>query len=389
VIPYTDFLYFGVSLYALVPGVILGLFQRFWRTWVVIATVIMLAVQYLGLGGEVPWPINGLVLVVGYAVLQWLVAVLFLSLRRHNAGRLSFYAAILLGLLPLLAAKYSSLAGLEYPLVFAGLSYVTFRSLDVLIGIQDRVIVQLDAVRYLTFVLFFPTISSGPIDRYRRFSEDWEHKRSREQVLLDLDRGIHRVFTGFLYKFILAALIKQHWMDPVAQTAGLLPVASYMYAYTFYLFFDFAGYSAFAVGFSHLLGIHTPENFDRPFQSRDIRDFWNRWHVSLSFWFRDHIYNRFIFAALKGKWFSSSQAASSVGYLLTMGLMGLWHGTTANYLVYGLYHGVLLASTATYDRVYKGNRLLNSPRRGWRILSIALTFHFVAFGLLIFSGRLF
>jgi membrane protein involved in D-alanine export len=389
VIPYTDFLYFGISLYALVPGAILGFLRGFWRTWVVIATVIMLVVQYLGLGGDISWPINGLVLVVGYAVLQWLVAVLFLALRRGKSGRLHFFAAILLGLLPLLSAKYAALAGLEYPLVFIGLSYVTFRSLDVLIGIQDRVITQLDLVRYLVFVLFFPTISSGPIDRYRRFSDDWDRSRSREQVLLDLDGGIHRVFTGFLYKFILAALIKQHWMDPVAQTPGLFAIASYMYAYTFYLFFDFAGYSAFAVGFSHLLGIHTPENFNRPFQARDIRDFWNRWHLSLSFWFRDHIYNRFIFAALKGKWFGSSQTASSVGYLLTMGLMGLWHGTAPNYLVYGLYHGVLLAATASYDRANKGNRLLNSPGWGWRLLSIALTFHLVALGLLIFSGRLF
>jgi membrane protein involved in D-alanine export len=389
VIPYTDFLYFGISLYALVPGVILALLGRFWRAWAVIATVLMLTVQYLGLGGDIPWPINGFVLVVSYAVLQWLVAVLFLALRRRNAGRLWFYAAILLGLLPLLSAKFASLAGIEYPLVFVGLSYVTFRSLDVLIGIQDRVITRLDLVRYLVFVLFFPTISSGPIDRYRRFSEDWDSKRSREQALLDLDGGIHRIFTGFLYKFILAALIKQYWMDPAGQTAGLLPVTSYMYAYTFYLFFDFAGYSAFAVGFSHLLGIHTPENFDRPFQSRDIRDFWNRWHMSLSFWFRDHIYNRFIFAAIKGKWFSSSQQASSVGYLITMGLMGLWHGTAPNYLVYGLYHGVLLAATAAFDRAHKGNRLLNSSGWGWRILSIALTFHLIAIGLLIFSGRLF
>jgi membrane protein involved in D-alanine export len=96
--------------------------------------------------------------------------------------------------------------------------------------------------------------------------------------------------------------------------------------------------------------------------------------MSLSFWFRDHIYNRFIFAAIKGKWFSSSQRASTVGYLLTMGLMGLWHGTAPNYLVYGLYHGVLLAATAAYDRAHKGNRLLNSPGWGWRFLSIALTF---------------
>lgn len=388
-IPYTDFLYFGIALYALVPGAVLGLLGRFMRGWIVLATIFMLAVQYLGLSDDTPWPMNGLVLVIVFAVAQWVLAVLFLELRRRAANRMYFNAAIALGTLPLLLARAAAPAGIEYPIVFVGLSYVTFRSLDVLIGIQDRVITRLEPLRYLAFVLFFPTISSGPIDRFRRFSEDWDHQRSREQTLLDLDTGIHRIFTGFLYKFILAALIKQHWMDPLAHTAGLLPVASYMYAYTFYLFFDFAGYSAFAVGFSHLLGIHTPENFDRPFQSRDIRDFWNRWHMSLSFWFRDHVYNRFIFAALKGKWFVSSQQASSVGYLITMGLMGLWHGTAPNFLVYGLYHGGLLAATAAYDRSHKGNRLLNSPAWGWRLLSIALTFHLVAFGLLIFSGRLF
>lgn len=388
-IPYTDFLYFGISLYALVPAVIVGLLRRFWRTWATIATLFMLAVQYLGVASGSGAPGSGLVLVLGYALTQWLVAALFLAVRRGGASRPLFYAAIFLGLLPLMAARSASLARVEYPLVFVGLSYVTFRSLDVLIGIQDGVIKHLDPIRYLVFLLFFPAVSSGPIDRYRRFSEDWEGSRGPEQVLLDIDGGVHRIFTGFLYKFVLAALIKQHWLDPAAAAAGILPVASYMYAYTLYLFFDFAGYSAFAVGFSYLLGIRTPENFDRPFLSRDIRDFWNRWHMSLSSWFRDHIYNRFIFAALKGKWFRSSQVASSAGYLLTMGLMGLWHGTSPNYLVYGLYHGVLLAATAAFDRAHRGNRLLNDPNWPWRTASIVLTFHLIALGLLIFSGRLF
>jgi membrane protein involved in D-alanine export len=389
VIPYTDFLYFGVSLYALAPAVVLGLLRRYWRTWAVIATAAMIVIQYIGITEDNAWHLNGLILVICYAVVQWLVAAVFLAVRRRGASRSWFYGSIFLGLLPLFAAKYASLTGLEYPLVFVGLSYVTFRSLDVLVGIHDGVIARLDPIRYFIFLLFFPTISSGPIDRYRRFSEDWNRSRSLDQVLLDIDGGIHRIFTGFLYKFILAALIKQHWMDPVAQIQGVFPDISYMYAYTFYLFFDFAGYSAFAVGFSYLLGIRTPENFDRPFLSRDIREFWNRWHMSLSFWFRDHIYNRFIFAALKGRWFRSNQHASTVGYLLTMGLMGLWHGTSAHFLVYGFYHGVLLAATATFDRAHRGNRFLNDPRLPWRISSSLLTFHLVALGLLIFSGHLF
>jgi membrane protein involved in D-alanine export len=389
VIPYTNFLYFGISLYALLPAVVFRLLKRFWRPWIVISTIFMLVVQYLGISQNVNWPINSLVLVLGYAISQWLVASGWLWLRRRGAHRVEFYAAILLGLLPLLAAKYAGIAGIEYPLVFVGLSYVTFRCLDVLIGIQDGAIQQIDPIRYLTFVLFFPAISSGPIDRYRRFSNDWQSERSTPEVLSDFDAGLHRIFTGFLYKFVLAALIKQYWMDPTAQQGGFLPVASYMYAYTLFLFFDFAGYSAFAIGFSYILGIRTPENFDRPFISRDIREFWNRWHMSLSFWFRDHIYNRFIFSALKGRWFRSPQLASSLGYLLTMGLMGLWHGTALHFLVYGLYHGILLAATSTLDRRFKNNRLLNSPDLSWRLPSILLTFHLVAFGLLIFSGRLF
>ena len=109
---------------------------------------------------------------------------------------------------------------------------------------------------------------------------------------------------------------------------NLLHIGSYMYAYTFYLFFDFAGYSAFAVGLSYLFGIHTPENFNRPFLSRDIRDFWNCWHMSLSFWFRDHIYNRFVFTALKNKWFKSCYTAVVCGIYYNDGIDGTlaWHG---------------------------------------------------------------
>ena len=107
--------------------------------------------------------------------------------------------------------------------------------------------------------------------------------------------------TGFLYKFILAALIKQYWLDVAVTGNDFFSILSYMYAYSLYLFFDFAGYSAFAIGFSYLFGIHTPENFNRPFLAHNIRDFWDRWHISLSEWFRDHVYSRFVFAAIKGQ----------------------------------------------------------------------------------------
>ncbi|MFN8411484.1 MAG: D-alanyl-lipoteichoic acid biosynthesis protein DltB [Anaerolineales bacterium] len=387
--PYTTFLYFGISLYVLIPALIAGFFKRFWKVWLVLATVVMLVIQYSDINHEQQSVIPSILLVFGYAVLQWLIAVLFLQVRKRGVNRIALYLAIGLSILPLVIEKVLAVFETKSIFVFLGISYITFRSVDVLLGVQDNLIKKIDPLQYFTFLLFFPTISSGPIDRYRRFAQDWDRERTKDEVVQDIDGGIHRIFTGFLYKFIIAALIKQYWLDIAGAGEGLISTISYMYAYILYLFFDFAGYSAFAIGFSYLFGIHTPENFNLPFLSRDIRDFWNRWHMSLSFWFRDHIYNRFTFAALKGKWFKDSQTASYLGFMLTMGLMGLWHGLALHYIVYGLYHGALLVSTNWLDKKYKGNRLLNDTGFFWRALSIVITFHLVAFGLLIFSGRLF
>ena len=389
-IPYTSFLYFGISLYVIIPALIAGLFKRVWRIWLVIATAVMLIIQYFTTQKILPdFPVNEILLVIAYAVYQWLLAIIFLAIRKRGKSQPTFYLAVFLSLLPLLGAKFVPLFQPGYQIFFLGLSYVSFRSLDVIIGIHDEMIQSVPPIQYLTYLLLFTTISSGPIDRFRRFNEDWKRERTRDEFLLDLDGGIHRIFTGFLYKFILAALIKQYWLDPMSQGTNILHIASYMYAYTFYLFFDFAGYSAFAIGFSYIFGIHTPENFNRPFLARDIRDFWNRWHMTLSFWFRDHIYNRFVFTALKNKWFKNRYTASYIGYIITMGLMGVWHGTTLNYIVYGLYHGILLALTDWLNRRYKGNRLLNDKGFGWQAASIFITFHLIAFSFLIFSGRLF
>ena len=229
-------------------------------------------------------------------------------------------------------------------------------------------------------------VSSGPIDRFRRFSQDWQRTRTRSEFLNDLDHAVERLFRGFFYKFIIAALLRTYWLDHVAWGGGF-KVISYMYAYTFYLFFDFAGYSAFAISVSYLLGIRSPENFNLPFLSENIRDFWNRWHISLSFWFRDHIYMRFLLAAAKGKWFANKHTASYVGLFLTFGIMGIWHGPEWYYILYGIYHATILCF---YDAFARWNKTRNWLTGGlkWKIVNILLTFHFVAFGLLLFSGRL-
>jgi membrane protein involved in D-alanine export len=281
----------------------------------------------------------------------------------------------------------SRLLGTQTGFGFLGISYVTFRSLDVTISIHDRLIRQLSPGAYVAYLLFFPSISAGPIDRYRRFVDDWLHSRTRPEFLHDLDGAVQRIFTGFLYKFILAELIRRYWMEPVANMPGLLGGISYMYAYSLYLFFDFAGYSAFAIGVGYLFGVHTPENFRRPFLARDIRDFWNRWHISLSWWLRDHVYMRFAMAATRGRWFGDRYIPSYMGFFLSMGLMGLWHGIEAQYIVYGLYHAALLTSHDLFSRWNKQHRLWGDSF-AWQAAGVFVTAQFVCFGFLIFSGHL-
>ena len=270
---------------------------------------------------------------------------------------------------------------------FLGISYVTFRALDVVIGLRDGLIRSLSPFLLFSYLFFFPAISAGPIDRYRRFGADWQRQRTRAEFIQDLDGAVHRIFRGFLYSFIIAVLIRRYWLDPAAAGTGVLNTVSYMYAYSAYLFFDFAGYSAFAIGISYLFGIHTPENFNRPFLASSIRDFWNRWHMTLSFWFRDHVYMRFVLAATKGHWFKDRYLASYLGLLLTFGLMGVWHGLALHFIVYGLYHAALLIGYEIFERWNKQRRLWGEGLL-WRGLGVVLTVNAVCFGLLLFSGYL-
>ena len=404
-IPYADFLYFGILLYLILPTLLIRRFVGFSRAWVLLSTAAMLLVQYGSVAHLLPMAAPGGVssiggpaasgrlfelrevwIVLACGLFLWTVAQVFLFLRTRTSWYWPFPAALLLSLLPLIAARFLPLAIPGSQLGYLGVSYVTFRGLDVIFGIRDRLIVSLPAGQFLAFLFFFPTISSGPIDRYQRFSGEWNRRHSPAEFWTDLDGAVHRIFTGFLYKFILAALIKTYWIDRLA-AGGLLNTVSYMYGYSFYLYFDFAGYSAFAVGISYLLGIHTPENFNRPFLARNIRDFWNRWHMTLSTWMRDHVYMRFALAAAKGRWFASKYTSSYIGFLLAFGLMGLWHGIEPYYLLYGVYHGGLLVGHDLFTRWNKRRRMWGDGPL-WRAAGTLVTFHLVCLGFLLFSGRI-
>ncbi len=384
--PYENFAFFALLLYVVVPTLILGLLGRAGWRWALVATCVILAVQFqrrLTLFSD--FALREIWIVLGFAA--WQLATVRVLAVPSVRNRWAFYAAIAASLFPLAAAKLAPLLMPGSQFGFLGISYVTFRALDVVFCLRDKVIALPPTLDFLAFLFFFPTISSGPIDRYRRFTADWRKRRTRAEFLLDLNHAVHRLFRGFFYKFIVAALIKQYWLDRAAEGAGFGALVSYMYAFSLYLFFDFAGYSAFAIAFSYLFGVHTPENFNHPFIARDIRDFWNRWHITLSFWFRDHVYMRFLLAATRGKWFADKHTAAILAYFLAFGLMGLWHGTKPHFVLYGLYQAALLSAFDIFSRWNKAHRFWRDGLV-WRAAGIFITFQCVCFGFLIFSGRI-
>ena len=382
--PFSDFTYFGLLLYVLLPTLALGLFGRANRRWTLLATLL---VAFLNYDDDIPirpgFIVHEIWIALGFAIYQGALVGTLLRWKSTTTFRL----LLALSVMPLAAAKFLPALAPATEFGFIGISYLTFRSLDVLFSVQDGVVKAISPGSYLAFVFFWPTASSGPIDRYRRFVQDLDRTRTRAEFLDDLDLAVERIFRGFLYKFLLAALLSKHCVEPLEHRADAWSTVLYMYAYSVYLFFDFAGYSAFAIGFSRLFGVRSPENFHLPFLARNIRDFWNRWHISLSFWFRDHVYMRFLIAASKGKWFKGKHTASYAGLWLTFGLMGVWHGIEAHYLLYGAYHATLLCGYDAFARWNKTSKRWPDTRAS-RIAGIAITFQVVCFGLLIFSGRL-
>ena len=373
-------LFFIFLIPALVPAVLLGLLGKPLRTYRNLLTVAMILLVYL------PAPVQLLYLIL-YCVLALLLTTLFLSHRKKKGREPKvFYAALFLALLPLIVCKCAAVFEVSV-FGFLGISYLCFRVLIVLIEIHDGVITSVSPAGLLSYLLFFTSLSSGPIDRPRRFEMDDTAVFSREEYTELLYRGIYRIVLGAFYKFVCSEAmyyVLHTYIDGYQSPPYLV---AYAYVYGLYLFFDFAGYSAMATGTSYLLGIRMPDNFNRPFLAVDLRDFWNRWHITLSSFFRDFVFTRFMIFAARKKAAGSRLQRASAGLILNMFLMGLWHGISIHYVLYGLYHGILLAVTEVFQKkssFYKRNR-----QKPWYIAcSWLLNLNIVMLGFLIFSGYL-
>ncbi len=323
-----------------------------------------------------------------YFLFELLLVKLYEKLRKlYGRSAWRYRMFVLFAIFPLILCK---LCDLQYFhkmtwFQFTGISYLTFRVVQMIIELYDGVIKEVRVLDFTGFLLFFPTFSCGPIDRSRRFTADFNRTCPRSEYLELFGIGLEKMMLGLAYKFVLAEIWHKILLKFTERT--FVSMAGYAYSYGFYLFFDFAGYSLMAIGTGYMLGIRVPENFHKPFISTDIKDFWARWHISLSEWFRDFVFSRFVMLSLKQKWFQTRLTGASVGFLVNMLVMGFWHGLTIHYILYGLYHGVLLAGTEIYQKksgFYKANR----KKIWYRAASWAITLNLVMFGFLIFSGHL-
>ena len=292
---------------------------------------------------------------------------------------------VFLSILPLVINKVFALTSLHL-LAFIGISYMSFKTIQIMLEISDGLIKEKISVKdYLQFLLFFPTVSAGPIDRSRRFLKEINEVMPRKEYLELAGDGIYRIVLGLLYKVVLSTYVYQMLLT-LNNTGTVVYSIKYMYLYTLYLFFDFAGYSLMAVGSSNILGIQTPMNFNKPFLSVDIKDFWTRWHITLSTWLRDFVFSRVLMQVIRKKWFKNRLHNATYAYMVNMLVMGFWHGLSVSYIVYGFYHGVLMAGFEVYQK--KSNFYKKNKNKNWyKLLSWFVTMNLVMVGFFIFSGE--
>ena len=321
-----------------------------------------------------------IVYLLAFVVYQYFLVFLAQSIEVKRMKPLIF-----LSILPLVINKVFALTSLHL-LAFIGISYMSFKTIQIMLEISDGLIKEKISIKdYLQFLLFFPTVSAGPIDRSRRFLKEINDVMPRKEYLELAGDGVYRIVLGLLYRVVLSTYVYQILLA-LSNTGTVVYSIKYMYLYTLYLFFDFAGYSLMAVGSSNILGIQTPMNFNKPFLSVDIKDFWTRWHITLSTWLRDFVFSRVLMQVIRKKWFKNRLHNATYAYMVNMLVMGFWHGLSVSYIVYGFYHGVLMAGFEVYQK--KSNFYKKNKNKNWyKLLSWFVTMNLVMIGFFIFSGE--
>jgi alginate O-acetyltransferase complex protein AlgI len=217
-----------------------------------------------------------------------------------------------------------------------GISFYTFQALSYLIDVYGGVVpAERKAITFFAYLSFFPHLVAGPIVRYRDVVDDFRHpKIGAEHFAAGISRFAHGLAKKVIIADAIAPLSDGVFALPPGQ-ANLLTAWLGASAYGLQIYFDFSGYSDMAIGLALMLGVRFQENFERPYVSRSITEFWRRWHISLSSWFRDYLY-----VPLGGNRYGAAITCRNL--LIVFMVTGLWHGAAWTFLVWGLFHGSFL-----------------------------------------------
>lgn len=260
---------------------------------------------------------------------------------------------------------------LKYIILPVGISFYTFQTISYMIDVyRGQAEIEKNFWRFAGFISFFPHLVAGPLTRHNQLIPALDYI-AKVGIQPRWNQGVYLFSLGLAKKVLIADSIAE-LIDPLLsqpESLGLLGAWACMLGYTLQIYFDFSGYSDMAIGLGRLFNIELPQNFNAPYKSLDIVDFWRRWHMTLSRWLRDYLY-----IPLGGNRAGSSR--QKMNLMLTMILGGLWHGANWTFAAWGVYHGLLLIVNHKL-----GKRWLNSI-----FLSRAITFLLVAFGWVLFRS---
>jgi len=281
----------------------------------------------------------------------------------------------------------NSIIEITKQLSIIGVSYIGFKLIHFYVDQRSGKIKDYKPLDFLSWLFFFPTLIAGPMQRY----QDWQSQRALANFnIASVVLGVQRIIYGLFYKLVIADLLYLKTLPSMSDgTLAVAPFSEIFVAsmfYTVYLFFDFAGYSSIAIGLALFWDIRLPENFNKPYLARNLAEFWNRWHITLSEILRDYLYYP-VSLSLKRKSFFKKHPLIGIVLppIITFVIAGLWHGLTVGFFIFGLLHGVGLAFIAILGR-YRNNKIISWAHNSkvQRYISALITFFYVSFAFIFF-----
>ena len=270
-----------------------------------------------------------------------------------------------------------------------GFSYIAFRIIHTLRDRQMGRLPVVDLAEYVTYIIFSPAFTAGPIDRIERFIKDLRKPSApgNDELLIAGQRFMMGLFKKFVVADALALIALNDTNALQIRSTGWMWIL--LYAYAFQIYFDFSGYTDIAIGTSRLLGIQLPENFSAPYQKPNLTQFWNNWHITLTQWLRAYFFNPATRWLRSWKKPMPAPVMIALTQIATMLLIGFWHGVTWNFALWGLWHGVGLFIHNRWSDMTKVRAAAwaTTPSRKTilNVSGIIITFNFVALGWIFFA----